>query len=259
MLTTLKSRLLGTPQPLYLSATPASGRQPPADQQNDEVSIAFVHADINAPSTAEGGQGPTVVNIYRGWQSRAEYLGDWLADQADVVRQVRQTTADTVRLSATVSSTPRHGLRPVPTGSHDDGEALRPRNRRNWPDPQARPTRPRGPQASRITDTDRLDRYVATPLHVDGPSRCPSAPHAVEVAARKPAVRIEPAAGLAALVRSQGMEPRVQKGVVHISRCLTEFGHDEPNGPREDVGLAALAGVESLGLSRSIRDMGRGW
>ncbi|MBO4122843.1 hypothetical protein J5T34_19120 [Cupriavidus gilardii] len=259
MLTAMKSWLIGTPQPLYLSATPPAGRLPLADQQNDEVSIAFVHADINAPSTAERGQGRAVVEIYRAWQSPAEYLGDWLAAQADVVRQVRQTTADNGRLSASVCATPRHGLRPVPTGSHDDGEALRPRHRRNPPNRQANPARPRGPEVSRVPNTERLDRYVATPVRVDGPSRCPAAPPAVEVNACKPASRTERAARFVAQVRALGVEPRVQNDVVHISRCLTEFGYEEPTGAREDVGIAALAGVESLGLSRSIQDMGRGW
>ncbi|QQE09457.1 hypothetical protein IC580_17935 [Cupriavidus sp. ISTL7] len=49
--------------------------------------------------------------------------------------------------------------------------------------------------------------------------------------------------------------------IVHISRCLTELGQDDPGSGRDGIGIgiATLAGIDSPGLSRSIYDMGRGW
>ena len=40
---------------------------------------------------------------------------------------------------------------------------------------------------------------------------------------------------------------------------MTELGQDEPSGAAGMVSIGTLAGVEALGLSRSIQDLGRGW
>lgn len=233
MFTVLKSWLLGAPAPLYLSATPATGRLPLAEQQNDEVSIAFIRADVNAPSAAARGHGRAVVEIYRGRQSREEYLGEWLGAQAEVGRQVRSSTAGNGRGDTGGQPSarngrgdtggqppPRCGEARVPTASHDRREALRLHNRRNPPARPLRPGRLRGPQKSGDTSMD-LDR----------PARNPP----------------------------PGREPCLSKHAVHISRCLTELGQDEPSGSVGMVSIGTLAGIEALGLSRSIQDMGRGW
>lgn len=204
MLTVLKSRLSGTPQPLYLSAAPASGRMTLADRQNDEVSIAFIHADVNAPPTAERGSGPILVEIYRCRQSRAEYLREALALVAD--------GGSNPRRDAGVRPAPRRGEPRAPTAPHDGREALRFHSRRNAPMRQNRTGRPR------------------------------------------------PAGGRTRAVQpGGGAEPCLPTQIVHISRCLTELGQDDPGSGRDGVGIATLAGIESLGLSRSIYDMGRGW
>ncbi|UZN51866.1 hypothetical protein KZ686_17175 [Cupriavidus cauae] len=272
MFTVLKSWFLGVRAPLYLSATPATGRLTLAEQQNDEVSIAFIRADVNAPATAARGHGMAIVEIYRSRQSRAEYLAEWLAAQAEIGGHVRSSTAgncpgdtgrqlpagnggcntggqlpagnspgDTGRqlpagngrcdtggqLPAGISRSDTGGQpsagcgeRRVATASHDRREALRPHARRNAPARPLRPARFRGPQRSRDTSTD-LDRPA----------------------------RIHP----------PGMEPCLPKHAVHISRCMTELGQDEPSGAAGMVSIGTLAGVEALGLSRSIQDLGRGW
>jgi len=246
MFTVLKSWFLGVRAPLYLSATPATGRLTLAEQQNDEVSIAFIRADVNAPATAARGHGMAIVEIYRSRQSRAEYLAEWLAAQAEIGGHVRSSTAgncpgDTGRqlpagngrcdtggqLPAGISRNDTGGQpsagcgeRRVATASHDRREALRPHARRNAPARPLRPARFRGPQRSGDTSTD-LDRPA----------------------------RIHP----------PGMEPCLPKHAVHISRCMTELGQDEPSGAAGMVSIGTLAGVEALGLSRSIQDLGRGW
>ncbi|KAA0180623.1 hypothetical protein FX016_12090 [Cupriavidus gilardii] len=246
MFTVLKSWFLGVRAPLYLSATPATGRLTLAEQQNDEVSIAFIRADVNAPATAARGHGMAIVEIYRSRQSRAEYLAEWLAAQAGIGGHVRSSTAgncpgDTGRqlpagngrcdtggqLPAGISRNDTGGQpsagcgeRRVATASHDRREALRPHARRNAPARPLRPARFRGPQRSGDTSTD-LDRPA----------------------------RIHP----------PGMEPCLPKHAVHISRCMTELGQDEPSGAAGMVSIGTLAGVEALGLSRSIQDLGRGW
>ncbi len=285
MFTVLKSWFLGVRAPLYLSATPATGRLTLAEQQNDEVSIAFIRADVNAPAAAARGHGMAIVEIYRSRQSRAEYLAEWLAAQAEIGGHVRSSTAgncpgdtgrqlpagnggcntggqlpaanspgdtgrqlpagtgrcdtggqlpagkspgDTGRqLPAGISRSDTGGQpsagcgeRRVATVSHDRREALRPHARRNAPARPLRPARFRGPQRSGDTSTD-LDRPA----------------------------RIHP----------PGMEPCLPKHAVHISRCMTELGQDEPSGAAGMVSIGTLAGVEALGLSRSIQDLGRGW
>lgn len=246
MFTVLKSWLLGARAPLYLSATPATGRLTLAERHNDEVSIAFIRADVNAPSTAARGHGQAVVAIYRSRQSRQEYLGEWLAAQAEIGRHARSCTAgngrgDTGGQPPAGSGRgdaggqlptgngggdtggqppPRCGEARVPTASHDRREALRPHNRRNPPARPLRPGRLRGPQRSGDTSMD-LDR---------------------------PARNLPP-----------GREPCLSKHAVHISRCLTELGQDEPSGGAGVVRIGTLAGIDALGLSRSIQDMGRGW
>lgn len=225
MFTVLKSWLFGVPQPLYLSAAPVTGRLSLAGQQNDEVSIAFIRADVNAPPTAGPSQRPAVVAIYRARQSRDEYLREWLAAQADVVRVVKPPTADHCRRDAGLGSTPRCGEQRVPAASHDRREALRLHTRCNPPARPVRPVRPIGAGRSRGL---QAPGGAGTGTHCAG--RTPRA----------------------------GTEPWLPQHVVHISRCLTELGQDEPSGGGV-FGIAALAGAESLGLSRSIQDMGRGW
>ncbi|XQU72175.1 hypothetical protein OJJOAM_004964 [Cupriavidus sp. H18C1] len=183
MFTVLKSWLLGARAPLYLSATPATGRLTLAERHNDEVSIAFIRADVNAPPTAARGHGQAVVAIYRSRQSREEYLGEWLAAQAEIGRHARSCTAgngrgDTGGQPPAGSGRgdaggqlptgngggdtggqppPCCGEARVPTASHDRREALRPHNRRNPPARPLRPGRLRGPQRSGDTSMD-LDR-----------------------------------------------------------------------------------------------------
>ncbi|USE77347.1 hypothetical protein NDR89_08880 [Cupriavidus gilardii] len=206
MFTVLKSWLSGTPQPLYLSAAPATGRMTLADRQNDEVSIAFIHADVNAPPTAERGSAPALVEIYRCRQSRAEYLREALALHAD--------GGSNPRRDAGIRPAPRRGEARVPAAPHDGREALRYHGRRNAPMRQRGRPRPAGTRAR--------------PLRLGG-----------------------------------GSEPCLPTQIVHISRCLTELGQDDPGSGRDGLGLglgiATLAGIDSPGLSRSIYDMGRGW
>ncbi len=208
MFTVLKSWLFGVPQPLYLSAVPVTGHLSLAGQQNDEVSIAFLHADINAPVIAQRPQpqqGAAVVAIYRGRQSQQEYLREWTAAQGVTAASRRPDTGS--------RPPPCRGERRVPLGAHDGREALRLHNRRNPPNSPNRQVRP-------------------------GRSRI--------------------AGGRIRLTQRAVVEPCLPKPIVHISRCLSELGQDEPSGGGV-VGIGALAGAESLGLSRSIQDMGRGW
>ncbi len=220
MLTVLKSWLFGAREPLSLFTTPATGRLALPDQRNDEVSIAFLGADINAPSAAVGGQGQAVVAIYRGRQTRDEYLREWLMAQADVVRVVRPSPADNGRRDAGARWAPRCREQLVATAAHDRRDALRPHNRHHAPARPVRPGRLRGPQAS--GDTSR-DIDGAAPMHPPPMERC------------------------------------LAKHAVHISRCLSELGQDEPPGGGGVAGMSALGRVEGVGLSRSIQDMGRGW